>query len=78
MTDTIKNKSYYLAKVLYYVLRLLVRDVENQIGDALRKVRANVEGFIWASHDDHMCDANLRQLLFLNQVIDVIKQFTKQ
>lgn len=57
----------YLAKVLYYVLRLLIGDVENQVSDAIRKVRTNVVGFIGTPHNDHMCDANLSKLSFLSR-----------
>lgn len=66
----------YLAKVLYYVLRLLIGDVENQVSDAIRKVRTNVVGFIGTPHNDHMCDANLSKLSFLSRFVMLSSTFS--
>lgn len=54
--------------MLNNVLRWLVRDVENQVSDALRKMAANVEGFFWVPDNDHMRDANLVQLFLLTSL----------
>lgn len=54
--------------MLNNVLRWLVRDVENQVSDALRKVLANVEGFFWGSDTDYMRNSNLVQLFLLSNL----------